>query len=147
MPGVGEQIHEATGGKLTEIFDTVAVEMSAQICADAFGEDGGIYCNLLGIDCPRKDVTSIFFLGYSLSGESYIFEGDHYKAQPEDFEFGARFYRVAEKLWHEGKIRAHPERVGPGGLIGVLDGLQEMREGRYSGEKLVYRIDETSWPL
>jgi hypothetical protein len=40
------------------------------------GTAGGIYCNLLGIDSKREDVRSEFFLGYQISGEDYIFEGD-----------------------------------------------------------------------
>jgi hypothetical protein len=131
---------------LTTVFDTVSVESSAAICAAAMSSNGGVYCNLLGGDCPRQDVQSIFFLAYSLSGEAYIFEGDSYKAQPEDFVFGAKFYALAEKLWAEGKWKTHPRRVGAGGFQGAVAGMQEMREGKVSGEKLVYRVDETEWP-
>ena len=131
---------------MTTVFDTVALESSAAICAAAICTSGGVYCNLLGIDCPRQDVESIFFLGYSLSGESYIFEGDTYDAQPVNFVFGTKFYSLAEKLWAEGKWKAHPQRIEKGGLLGAVAGLQEMREGKVSGEKLVYRVDETKWP-
>lgn len=76
----------------------------------------------------------------------YIFEGDTYEAQPEDFNFGVKFGAIAEKLWSEGKWKAHPRRVGDGGLLGAVAGMHELREGRVSGEKLVYRIGETEWP-
>jgi hypothetical protein len=131
---------------LRTVFDTVALETTASICAAAIGRDGGVYCNLLGVDCPRKDVESIFFLGYSLSGESYIFEGETYEAQPELFVYGTKFYAIAEKLWAEGKWKAHPSRIESGGLLGAVAGMQEMREGKVSGQKLVYRIAETEWP-
>lgn len=98
------------------------------------------------MDCPRADVQSIFFLCYGISGESYIFEGETFNAQPEDFVFGAKFAPIAERLWAEGKWRPHPQRVGRDGLLGALEGMQEMREGKVSGEKLVYRVDETKWP-
>ena len=101
---------------------------------------------MLGVDCPRPDVKSTFFLGYSLSGESYIFEGEGYDAEPEDFVFGSKFTGIAEKLWAEGRWKPHPQRVGPWGLLGCIDGMKEMREGKVSGEKLVYRVDETEWP-
>jgi len=84
-------------------------------------------------------------LGYSQSGEEYIFEGDTYPAQPEDFVFAKEFTTIAEKLWMEGKYKAHPQRVGSGGLRGAVEGMQEMREGKVSGVKLVYRVDETVW--
>ncbi|KAH8705822.1 putative zinc-binding oxidoreductase ToxD [Talaromyces proteolyticus] len=146
VPKVGEKIRAATDDKLKIVFDTVNVESSAAICADAIGPDGGRYCNLLGLDCPRSDVQSTFFLGYSVSGESYIFEGEKYDARPQDFDFASKFMRIAEKLWDEGRWKPHPQRVGSCGLLGALAGMDEMRKGRYSGEKLVYRVEETTWP-
>lgn len=98
------------------------------------------------MESPRSDIRSIFFLGYNVSGETYIFEGETYSASPEDFAFGKNFTAVAEKLWLEGKWKTHPNRVRPGGLVGVLAGMQEVKEGKVSGEKLVYRVDETEWP-
>lgn len=145
-PDVARLIREATDASITKIFDTVNVESSAVICAEAFGPDGGTYCNLLGVDCPRSDVDSVFFLGYDISGELYKFEGEIYPARPEALEFGRRWSGVAEKLWAEGKWKPHPQRIGTGGLLGALDGMQEMREGLVSGEKMVYRVDDTIWP-
>ncbi|KAJ4388762.1 hypothetical protein N0V93_006222 [Gnomoniopsis smithogilvyi] len=146
LPDVGQKIREATNFTITKVFDTVAVETSARICAVAFGPSGGIYCNLLGADCPRDDVESIFFLGYDMSGELYKFEGEVYPARPEAFEFGRRWYSVAEKLWAEGKWKPHPQRIGAGGLLGAVDGMMEMRQGLVSGQKLVYLVNETTWP-
>lgn len=51
----------------------------------------------------------------------------------------------AEKLWAEGKFLTHPQRVEKGGFQGALEGMQIMREGKYSGFKFVYRVDETIW--
>lgn len=129
------------------MFDTVAVESTASICAEAIGPDSGsIYVNLLGVDFPRSDTESIFFLGYGITGESYIFEGDTYPASPDYFEFGKKFIPIAERLWSQGKWKTHPERVGPDGLVGILAGMKEMKEGKVSGVKLVYRVEETQWP-
>ncbi|KAL7954595.1 putative zinc-binding oxidoreductase ToxD [Trichoderma compactum] len=109
-----------TQNQLTQVLDTVAIESTAAICADTISTKGGTYVNLLGIGIPRLNVGSlgsIFFLGYSVSGESYIC-----------------------------KWKSHPERVGPGDLLDAIAGMKEMKEGKFSGEKLVYRIDETVWP-
>ena len=81
-----------------------------------------------------------------MSGEEYIFEGDSYPAKPEALEFGRKWYSVAEQLWESGKWQTHRQKVGGNGLLGVLDGMQMMRQGLVSGEKLVYRVDETEWP-
>lgn len=66
-----------------------------------------------------------------------------YPAVPEDYEFMKRFSALAEELLKDGKIKVHPLRVEGEGLKGVLDGLQLMREGKVSGQKLVYRVTET----
>ncbi|KAL7915481.1 putative zinc-binding oxidoreductase ToxD [Trichoderma velutinum] len=145
-PKVGEQVRADTQNQLTQVLDTVSLESTASICADAISTEGGTYVNLLGVGIPRSDVENHFFLGYGVSGESYIFEGDRYPAEPEYFAFGKKFFVIAEKLWSEGKWKTHPERVGPDGLLGVIDGMKEMKEGKVSGEKLVYRVDETVWP-
>lgn len=145
-PDVGRKIFESTGGSIKKVFDTVSTADSAAICAAAFGSHGGTYCNLLGVDCPRSDVESIYFLGYDMSGEAYIFEGHSFPANPEAFEFGRKWLKIAEELWASGKWQTHRQKVGQNGLLGVLDGMQVMRQGLVSGEKLVYRVDDTEWP-
>ncbi|KAI1175340.1 putative zinc-binding oxidoreductase ToxD [Nemania sp. FL0916] len=154
VPDVGQQIYEASSRRIIKVLDTVNTTSTAAICAAAFASplsdthrrEDHIYCNLLSEDCPRDDVRSIFFLGYSLSGESYIFESEEYPAQPEDLEFARKWIPLAEKLWAEGKVKTHPEKIGERGLLGCLEGMEEMRQGRVSGVKLVYRVDETPWP-
>lgn len=89
----------------------------------------------------------MFFLGYSVTGEAYGFEGEHYDADKEFLDHGIKFAQIAEELWAQGLFVPHPQRREAGGLTGILDsGLQIMRDGNYSAEKLVYRVDETSWP-
>ncbi|KIW27416.1 uncharacterized protein PV07_07154 [Cladophialophora immunda] len=143
---VGGQIKAVTNGKLETVFDTVATQETAKICAEAFGDAGGVYCNVLDVDCPHPNVRSESFLGYSLSGEPFIYEGELFEAHPDHLVFGSSFARVAERLWREGKWTPHPQRIERGGLRGVTNGMQQMREGKVSGEKLVYVIEETEWP-
>lgn len=143
---MGQKIFQETQGSIKKVYDTVSTTDSAAICAAAFGPDGGTYCNLLGTDCPRSDVESVFFLGYDMSGEAYMFEGESYPEKPDALEFGRKWYSVAEQLWASGKWRNHRQRVGGNGLLGALDGMEKMRQGLVSGEKLVYRVDETAWP-
>ena len=45
-----------------------------------------------------------------------------------------------------GKWVPHPVSVKGGGLLGAVEGMQRMREGTGpSGEKWVYRVEETEW--
>lgn len=41
-------------------------------------------------------------------------------------------------------MKGHPYEVVPGGLKGVLLGLQNLRDGKASGVKYVYKIEETA---
>lgn len=81
--------------------------------------------------------------GYTVFGESFDKLGEHVAAKPEDFEHAKMFWGVTERLVRDGKIKPHPVRVGKDGLLGVFDGLNQGREGRISGTKLVYRIADT----
>lgn len=62
-------------------------------------------------------------------------------AQPENFEFAKKFWDLATKLIASQQLTVHPVKTGSGGLEGVLDGLDQLKEGKVSGVKLVYRID------
>lgn len=61
--------------------------------------------------------------------------------QPDDYKIASEFAGVAERLYAEGKLRAHPPKVGSPGLEGVLEGIQTLKEGKVSAAKLVYRVD------
>ena len=145
-PDVGKQIRIATGNSLSLVFDCVSTEQTAAICAEAIGSKGGQYCSLLGPDCPRSDVKSTFFLAYSACGEEYIYEGVRWPVVPGVYEHAVKLAPIVEKLWTEGKFKPHPQRLEAGGLTGALEGMKIMKAGRYSTEKLVYRVDDTQWP-
>lgn len=76
-------------------------------------------------------------------GESFDKLGAHVPAKPEDYEFTKEFWRITEGLLATEQIKPHPVTLGKEGLLGVFEGMQKAREGRVSGEKLVYRVDET----
>lgn len=55
----------------------------------------------------------------------------------------SRFWEISSKLIASAQIAVHPPKIGEGGLKGVLQGLDDLKEGRVSGVKLVYRVGET----
>lgn len=61
-------------------------------------------------------------------------------ARDEDAWFMEMFIQIMEGLLVDGKIKVNPPSVCRGGVRGIFDGLQAMREGKMSGEKLVYRV-------
>lgn len=76
-------------------------------------------------------------------GESFDKLGAHVPAKPEDFEFTKKIWGITEGLLATGRLKSHPITLGKGGLLGVFEGMQRAREGKVSGEKLVYRVEET----
>lgn len=76
-------------------------------------------------------------------GESFDKLGAHVPAKLEDYEFTKKFWRITEGLLATGQLKPHPITLGKEGLVGVFEGMQKAREGKVSGEKLVYRVDET----
>ncbi|KAK3369373.1 chaperonin 10-like protein [Lasiosphaeria ovina] len=123
--------------------DCIGDQASTDVCAAALGPAGGVITSLTAQGkSAREDVTVQFTLGYAVIGEPFrLGPAMDVPAKPEEFEFGKKFWALAEKLLAEGRIRVHPVQVGEGGLEGVFEGLQAMREGKVSGKKLVYRID------
>ena len=52
----------------------------------------------------------------------------------------AAFLKKVPGFVSSGAVRPNPIKLWPGGLEGVSGGLQYMREGKHSGEKIVYKI-------
>lgn len=130
-------------------FDCISEGSSVKICADALSTSSSSkkYSSFLGVpDFPRTDVEKTATLAHSAFGEELSFAGPEtlkIPAKREDATFMEMSIPIAEGLLADGKIKAHPPSVRGGGLRGVLDGWQAMREGQVSGEKLVYRIADT----
>jgi NADPH:quinone reductase-like Zn-dependent oxidoreductase len=135
---VGAKIREATNDKLTYVFDTISEHGSPEISAAAISSKGGKYSAILLVEqFPRDDVSNGFTLGYTAFGENF---SDKYPASQTDFEFSVKFWKVAADLLNEGKIKPHPTEVR-GGLEDIPQGLKDLKDGKVSGKKLVYRID------
>jgi hypothetical protein len=79
-------------------------------------------------------------LGYTALGEAFTKRGRETPAKPEDYAFTVKFAAVTEKMLAEGRLKPHRFEVRPGGLDGVLDGLKDMKEGKISGKKVVYKV-------
>lgn len=61
-----------------------------------------------------------------------------------DKEFGYVFYRFLARGLQQGWFKGHPHEVVPGGLNGVQTGLRNLKEGKASAVKYVFRIADTS---
>ncbi|KAL7656767.1 hypothetical protein ACMYSQ_005840 [Aspergillus niger] len=138
-----QAIKDYAQDKLSLVFDTVAVESSAKFCGEVISSKGGDYSALLKVAVPRDDVRSLFTIGYTAFGEDFDFGGGIIPAKPEDREFAGQFMSKAATFLAEGKVKPHPVKLGPRGLQGVVEGLQDMKDGKVSGQKLVYNVADT----
>ena len=143
-PLCAKKIRDYTSDRLTLALDCISELDSPKICEEAISSQGGIITYLLGsAQHSRKDVEKKHTSGYTVFGEAFDKLGSHVPAKPEDFEHAKMFWQLSEDLLRDGKLKPHPIEVGEKGLVGVFDGLQRMRDGKVSGVKLVYRIEDT----
>jgi NADPH:quinone reductase-like Zn-dependent oxidoreductase len=140
-PSSASKIRELTGNKLRYAWDTNGDDASAKYCADALSsEAGGHFGTILMNKAPRDDVKTTGTVMYTVFGESFLKSGMDFPASKDDFEFGKKWFNLTEKLVAEGKVVAHPAKIGNGGLEGVLQGLHDIKNGKVSGQKLVYNL-------
>lgn len=144
-PNCGKNINKATNDSLKLIWDTISLESSAKICAEAMGSDisGARYGSILPVKFPREGVQTTFTFMYTIFNDPFEKAGRKNPAVPDDFEFAKEFFGITEKLLAEGKLKTHPEKVGSDGLQGVLQGLEDLKNDKVTGQKLVYRVQDT----
>lgn len=136
-PNVGAKIREATNDDLHLVFDTISEKGSPEIAAAAISSKGGDYSALLPVAFPRTDVKSRTTLAYTALNEPF---GDAIPAIPSHWEFGVKFWRAAAELINSGKIKPHPTIVRKG-IENIPQGLEDLRNNKVSGKKLVYTIE------
>ncbi|ETI28577.1 hypothetical protein G647_01027 [Cladophialophora carrionii CBS 160.54] len=57
-----------------------------------------------------------------------------------DVAFASEFFAWLEQMLRQAKYSGHPVEVIPGGLNGVAEGLNRLRNGQAAGKKFVYQI-------
>ncbi|CAG8090629.1 unnamed protein product [Penicillium olsonii] len=140
-PTVSADIRAASNDSLAYVFDTISTEPAVKISAEAIGSAGGKYSSLLVVqNFPREDVTSAGTLAYTGLGETFHKGAKEFPANQEHLEFQAKFWKLSEELLAQGKLKTHPAEVQEGGLDAVLDGVDDLRQNKVSGVKLVYKI-------
>ena len=145
----GRKINELTSNKLRYAWDTISLESSAKICSEALSSDSSMglrYGTILPVKLPQpdeRDVATTTTFMYTIFNETFSKGGRETPATEEDFEFAKKFMDITEKLLKEGKLKTHPEKVGGKGLEGALEGMKDMQNEKVSGQKLVYKVEET----
>lgn len=146
-PTCAADIRKYTNNKLKYAMDCISEGSAPQITAEAMSSDGGIYTNLLNLTAdkvqPYNSAVEVkSTLAYTIVGEKFFFGKQEVPAKPEDEAFAKKFWALSRDLLAEGKVKVHKPSVNKygEGLEGVLKGLDAMKEGKVSGEKLVFTL-------
>ncbi|KAA8576457.1 hypothetical protein EYC84_006576 [Monilinia fructicola] len=146
-PTCAQDIKEYTHDSIRHAFDCVSEASSPDITVAAISSAGGVYSTLLPVPTEavhkiNEKVENKATLGYTAVGEYFKFGPADFPAKPEDFEFAKTFWEIAKGLLADGKVKVHNIAVNKygEGFEGILNGLQAMKEGKVSGEKLVYTL-------
>ncbi|EED81534.1 predicted protein [Postia placenta Mad-698-R] len=132
----------ATGDTVTAALDAISRRDSQEFAARVLGPRGGKVILLLQPNPEarvREDVVFQHTLIYTALGREFAL-ATLFPVSAADYAHMTAFLRTVPALVQTGALRPNPVRLWPGGLAAVPDGLQFMREGRVSGEKIVYRV-------
>lgn len=146
---LAREIKTLTENKLFYAWDCSPTPDSARVCALAMSDsEKGLYSSLAPVDAEKivKPANSLvdtdWTIGYTAFGETFTRGGRVFEAKPEDSKFAKMFWELSAKLLAEGKVKVARMAVDQGGsgLKGIFKGLEDLKQGRVSGTKLVYRI-------
>ncbi|POS75912.1 hypothetical protein DHEL01_v205698 [Diaporthe helianthi] len=147
---LAKQIKAHTDNNLTLAWDCSPTPESTRLCVASMSDSQpGVYGALLPVQdinealkAVNPQVSGGFTIGYTVFGEAITRGGRDYPAKPQDREFGKAFWDLSRDLLAQGKLKVARTSVNQGGagLEGVLKGLDDLRNGKVSGTKLVYTL-------
>jgi NADPH2:quinone reductase len=116
---------------------------------DAVSEKGS-HNNVVAVLAPEAQVTYVFPLeltappgfSYPITYKSAEFTGVA-EAYGGNRQQGFIYLRWLFRMVMEGKFAAHPHEVVPGNLAGVSQALQNLKAGKASAVKYVFKIPDT----
>ncbi|KAI8950365.1 GroES-like protein [Xylaria longipes] len=145
-PTCAKEIRRATVGRLTAALDCVTKTSTTRTCYEAIGPAGGRYVSLdpapqrIAATRPR-DVKPYAVLAFEALGRDVKLDEPFQRdAQPEKYEFTVRWLRQAEELLRLGKLVTPPVLLQEGGLAAIPQGLNLLRTGKVSHQKIVYQV-------
>jgi NADPH:quinone reductase-like Zn-dependent oxidoreductase len=143
-PQCAQKIKDLTNSSLRLTWDTISLDSSAKICAEAMADGpGGRYGTILPVKPPRDDLEVVATFMYTVFNEPFHKGKNEFPVVKEDFEYTKMFMELTEGLLKDGKLKTHPEEVGKNGLEGALQGMEDMKAEKVSGVKLVYNVADT----
>lgn len=131
-----------TANTLAFALDCITDAESVTACYAAIGRGGGRYTSLelpMANLLTRKAIEAEFVMGYDMFGREIALGKEYGRpASPESREMGKMWFTgTMQRLLDAGAVKSHPVKVVGKGLEPVLKGLDVLRKGGVSGQKLV----------
>ncbi|KAJ5151335.1 Enoyl reductase [Penicillium canariense] len=143
-----QDIRTATKNALRYALDPFAEAKTVRICQEAIGRTGGRYCALEQYQehlCTRRTVKNELVMGGAISGNGVqLPEPYGIPPKPEIGEWARAWYKTVQHLVDVGQLKPSPGRVIDGRFEGILEGLEILRSGSVSGQKLVVLLDKVA---
>jgi NADPH:quinone reductase-like Zn-dependent oxidoreductase len=144
QPSCAADIKSFTKNSLKYVLDCITDVESVQLCHAAIGRAGGRYSCL---ELPpqhllnRKAVKVDFVMPLKIFGKRIALGGGYERAACQStLKAGVELIIAFQNLLDRGQIRCHPQRILSPGFDGILEGLDFLRRGQVSGEKLIVRM-------
>ena len=138
---------QKAGGKVEYAFDTVSHNGTYEnICKVLDHKTGKITLILPGREykeIPDTIEKSITTVGSAQMGTDPDPWQKKTGMQTGNEEFAMAFFRYFGRGLQKGFFKGHPYEVVPGGLGGVQGALQNLKDGKASAVKYVFRIEDT----
>jgi hypothetical protein len=135
-----------TKNNLAYAIDCITTVESTSCCLTAIGRAGGQYVSLdpfADHAITRKVVKPDWVLGPAIFGQRIGWPGPYQQdGQPELKDYASAYFGMLQRLLDQGKLRTHPLRVMEGDLSTVIEGMDVLRSGVISGEKIVVKLKQ-----
>ena len=147
MQKLKEAVQHVPGGKIENAFDCVSEKGSYQnICQVLDHKTGKITLILPGreySEIPESIEKSITKVAASFPATDEEPWQKKTGALTGNQEFAHLFYRYVGRGLQKGFFKGHPYEVFPGGLAGIEGALTNLKEGKASAVKYVFRLEDT----
>ncbi|KAF5011833.1 hypothetical protein FDECE_2065 [Fusarium decemcellulare] len=126
------------GNKITHVFDAISENGTLETTLRFLDQDGGTVATVLPPVLFARDGGKFKYPpGVTAYNSACPLVHMTHK------DFGYTWSRYLSRLLEDKRLAGHPYEVILGGLNGVLAGLQKLKDGKASGVKYVYRVEET----
>ena len=135
------------GGKVEYALDAVSEHGSYENIGQVLDHKTGKMTLVLPVkdskEIPESIERSLTTVGASQIGTDSDPWQKKTGMQTGNEEFALAFFRYFSRGLQKGYFKGHPYEVVPGGLAGIQGALQNLKDGKASGVKYVFRIEET----